>query len=208
MFYIYKLYLGGILVYIGSTKDVKSRLIQHASEKEFDSAYVCGVAGKDLCVNTEQYLIEKYDPAYNRMCSFKEDKPFLYESQLAWESYKFSTVDSINKFVLPAVDIVIPSFLVRRRAVRDKMARKQMKLNLEDKFVYALLYEYNGCKMSIDRFCINTALTRQSLNSIFDKFKAFGILTIEEVDLYGSKPYIMQRYWIKDISNHRAYLLL
>lgn len=65
---IYKLYKNNEIVYVGKSKNIKTRIVHHLKEKdidEFDFTLMNNPSDKNLY---ELYYIDKYKPLYNRDC--------------------------------------------------------------------------------------------------------------------------------------------
>lgn len=69
---VYKLFLKGELVYIGSTTDINSRLSAHAKDKVFDNVNICLTESKDYMLKLEQKLILVTSPPLNKGCNLSD----------------------------------------------------------------------------------------------------------------------------------------
>ena len=90
-YYVYKLYKGTNLVYIGSTKGLSSRMAQHSkTDKDFDRVLITRLSEEQEMLALEQYLIYKEDPPENKVVSlalaraYKSEVP-LFEDLLEYE---------------------------------------------------------------------------------------------------------------------------
>lgn len=90
-YYVYKLYKGANLVYIGSTKGLSSRMAQHSkTEKDFDKVLITRLSDEQEMLALEQYLIYKEDPPENKVVSlalarsYRSEVP-LFEDLLEYE---------------------------------------------------------------------------------------------------------------------------
>ena len=62
--YVYFLFNGGVLVYIGQSKFLLKRITNHMDDKEFDSVGYIGVKAEDR-IMVEAVNIREYKPKYN-----------------------------------------------------------------------------------------------------------------------------------------------
>lgn len=90
-YYVYKLYKGTQLVYIGSTKGLSSRMSQHSkTDKDFDKVFITRLSDEQEMLALEQYLIYKEDPPENKVVSlalarsYKSEIP-VFENLLEYQ---------------------------------------------------------------------------------------------------------------------------
>jgi|AntAceMinimDraft_17_1070374.scaffolds.fasta_scaffold00110_48 hypothetical protein len=64
---VYRLYKEGVLVYVGQTKCLASRIGKHTEDKDFDSFDVYShIENESVRLNVERRLIESSNPLYNK----------------------------------------------------------------------------------------------------------------------------------------------
>lgn len=63
---VYKLLKDGVIVYVGSSKSIESRIVTHKKDKDFNEVVVCTKGTKEEMLNLENALIDKLKPEYNK----------------------------------------------------------------------------------------------------------------------------------------------
>ncbi len=82
-YYVYKLYKGDQLVYIGSTKGLSSRMSQHSkTDKDFDKVLITRLTDEQEMLALEQYLIYKEDPPENKVVNLALARSYVSEVPL------------------------------------------------------------------------------------------------------------------------------
>ncbi len=85
-FFVYVLELDGVVVYVGSTTDLVSRISDHRKDKAFDNVKYCVLPNKKLMLDVERYGIYKLKPILNTRICAPSIKP--KEIKLKWEIFK------------------------------------------------------------------------------------------------------------------------
>lgn len=73
-FYVYFLFKGGILIYVGSTFDLEGRLRSHTSTRDFDTYSKIAYGSRQEVLNAERLFINKYLPEGNMDMLTKKHK--------------------------------------------------------------------------------------------------------------------------------------
>ena len=74
-YYVYCLYKGKSLLYVGSSTQLINRLKTHKKDKDFDGALYCELPNKELMLEYEEYGIYNLNPPLNRKVLYRPDKP-------------------------------------------------------------------------------------------------------------------------------------
>ena len=107
-FFVYFLYLGDVVVYVGATTDINTRILSHAeSIKEFDSYSVIPMATAEEMFELELRGIVKYTPRYNKTATATEKSGFRSASNIKlWHDIDAETI----KEMADAADIEVLEF--------------------------------------------------------------------------------------------------
>jgi hypothetical protein len=97
LFFVYKLYNKGKLLYIGSTKDLRSRLACHKTDKVFNRTEVTLCPDKYYMVRLENYLILNDLPPRNDVINLRLARDWCEELP------KFIDVEDFNYEFFPSV---------------------------------------------------------------------------------------------------------
>ncbi|MEP6587170.1 MAG: hypothetical protein ABJA84_00230 [Polaromonas sp.] len=82
-FFVYALYLGDAVVYVGSTKTIGIRMMKHVeSEKDFDSYAIFPVDTEEEMFELEFRGIVQFDPVYNKTATATSKSGFRSASKL------------------------------------------------------------------------------------------------------------------------------
>jgi hypothetical protein len=90
-YYLYKLYKGSELVYIGSTTNIVVRMRNHKREKDFESVQWCDVGSREDMLSFEKYLIYTLNPPLN-IQKKKPTKPANL-TELCWKQMDLLFLD-------------------------------------------------------------------------------------------------------------------
>lgn len=71
LYCVYRLYLKGSCVYVGSSYDIVNRIINHFKDKQFDFVDVCVKETKEEMLCLEHTLIDNLKPKYNKSSNLK-----------------------------------------------------------------------------------------------------------------------------------------
>lgn len=70
-FSVYQLIREGVVVYVGSSTNIESRIVSHTKDKDFDEVIVCVKDTKEEMLNLENALIFKFRPEYNKSANLR-----------------------------------------------------------------------------------------------------------------------------------------
>lgn len=200
---LYKLYKNGEMVYIGTTKNLATRLRQHLLSKDIDCARFVSVE-QDARWCLEAALIEMYKPLLNKaehkgLVSLGEGLlagKYKHLLHTEWEEYDmpsvYSRVVGSEDVVLNESDsfrFIVPSSVLRVRQVKNISSGETVNMNITDMLLYCYLRKmYNLSEAEGSYLCktqsqisSDLGMERKKTNRAMKKFVSVGL-----VDVSGS----------------------
>lgn len=185
--YIYKLLSeNNELLYIGITNNIKRRIYQHSTEKEFAYCTYSEVA-EDISSSLESYMIGKYKPPLNKaslpqgnvVVNTMLDKA---EQSLVWLVKGRRFVCEYDYILSTTKDLSIPKTILAARYIENTLTQEILKTTPMMINLYSfLLNEYNDC-VEQGRLCFPSQMvisscigaTRQHINPAMRELEKIG----------------------------------
>lgn len=102
--YVYTLMLDGVVVYVGQSVNILTRMGCHSNQKEFTGAEYFPCDGKKEANNLEAELIVKHKPPQNTLVPRND----IFKS-------KSSVLSEIEAILVSAYDRVVPPYVIEYR---------------------------------------------------------------------------------------------